>query len=352
MTRREMVRLAAAAPALASATAAAAPLTRTKGKWRMGGTSTAFSIRSAAMKAQGKVFDQVEHCHALGMGGAEVGLPSLEPAAIQAFRARLESYGMYLSANGLRLPNDKSELDRFEKNVAAFVEAGAKASRCPQTQRRYEQYKTLAEFKEDFARCKRQVELAEPVARKYKFKIGIENHKGQRFGEFVDWIKGVSSEWVGVCFDIGNNYALCDDPMEWLDILAPITVNVDIKDMALGDYPEGFLLSEVPLGKGILDLAKIVDTIRGLHPDITFGLEHITRDPLKIPVFTEQYWETFKDPSSPLPGRDLAHILNIVRTKGSKNLPYISQLSPADQLKAEDENNLACIQYAREYLNL
>jgi hypothetical protein len=101
-----------------------------------------------------------------------------------------------------------------------------------------------------------------------------------------------------------------------------------------------------------MDLAKIVDTIRGLHPDITFGLEHITRDPLKIPVFTEQYWETFKDPSSPLPGRDLAHILNIVRTKGSKNLPYISQLSPADQLKAEDDNNLACIRYAREYLNL
>ena len=348
-----MMKLAAATPAVAAAASAAPPpLTKTKGKWRMGGTSTAFSIRSSQLRAQGKQFDQLEHCHSIGMGGAEVAPPSLETAAIKAFRAKIESYGMYLSANGLRLPNDKSDLPAFEKNVAGYVEAGAKASRCPQTQRRYEQYKTLADFKADFARCKRQVELAEPIARKYKLKIGIENHKGQRFAEFVDWIKGVGSEWVGVCFDIGNNYALCDDPMEWLDILAPITVNVHIKDMALGDYRDGFLLSEVPLGQGILDLAKIVDTIRGLHPDITFGLEHITRDPLQIPVFTEQYWETFKDPSSPLPGRDLAHVLNQVRTKGSKNLPYIGNLSPAEQLKAEDANNLACIKYANEYLGL
>jgi hypothetical protein len=140
--------------------------------------------------------------------------------------------------------------------------------------------------------------------------------------------------------------------MEWLDVLAPITVNVHIKDMALGEYPDGFLLSEVPLGQGILDLPKMVDTIRGLHPDITFGLEQITRDPLQIPVFTEQYWATFRDPSSPLSGRDLAHILNLVRTKGSKSLPYIGKLSPAEQLKAEDDNNLACVKWAQAYLGL
>lgn len=353
MTRRDVIRLAAAAPAaLATATPAPAPQTATKGKWRMGGTSTAFAVRSSQLRAQGKQFDQLEHCHSLGMGGAEVAPPSFEPDDIKAFRAKVESYEMYLSANGLRLPNGPADLPAFEKIVKGYAEAGAKASRCPQTQRRYEQYKTLDDFKKDFARCKRQVELAEPIARKYRLKIGIENHKGLRLGEFVEWIKGVSSEWVGICFDIGNNYALCDDPMEWLPAIAPLAVNVHIKDMALGEYPDGFLLSEVPMGQGIMDLGKIVDTIRGLHPDMTFGLEMITRDPLQIPVYTEQYWETFKDPSSPLPGRDLAHILKLVRTKGAKNLQYTGKMSPAEQLKAEDDNNLACIQYARANLGL
>jgi 3-oxoisoapionate decarboxylase len=353
MTRRDAIRLATAgSAAVVAGMSAPVPQTKTKGKWRMGGTSTAFGIRSSQMRAPGKAFDQLEHCHSLGMGGAEVVPPSFEPADIKAFRAKVESYGMYLSANSLRLPSDEAGLPAFEKMVQGYVEAGAKASRCPQTQRRYEQYKTFADFKTDFARCRRQVELAEPIARKYKLKIGIENHKGLRFGEFVDWIKGVSSEWVGICLDVGNNYSLCDDPMEWLPTLAPFVVNVHIKDMGLGEYQDGFLLSEVPLGQGILDLALIVDTIRSRQPDMTFGLEMITRDPLQIPVYTEKYWETFKDPSSPLPGRDLAHILNLARTKGSKNLQYTSKMSPADQLKAEDDNNNACIKYARENLGL
>jgi 3-oxoisoapionate decarboxylase len=337
------------AAAVTASSAIAAP--QQKGP-RMGGTSTAFTIRSAQARAAKKEFDQLEHCHALGMGGAEIGLPSLEPEEIKKLRAKLESYNMYISANGLRLPNTESDLPAFEKLVKGFVEAGAKASRCPMTQRRYEQYKNFQEFKADFDRQRKMVQLAEPIARKYKFKIGIENHKGQRFAEFMDWIKGVGSEWVGVCFDIGNNYALCDDTMEWLPQIAPYTVNVHIKDMALGDYKDGFLLSEVVLGQGIMDLKLIVDTIRKQHPDITFGLEHITRDPLQIPVYTEQYWAVFDEKTSPLPGRDLAHILNLVRTRGSKQLPYISQLSPADQLKAEDDNISGCIKYATANLGL
>ena len=44
-----------------------------------------------------------------------------------------------------------------------------------------------------------------------------------------------------------------------------------------------------------------------------FDLEMITRDPLKIPVFTDKYWVTFDDTYSPLPGRDFAKIAMLVR---------------------------------------
>src|SRR5215831_8055252 len=84
MTRRDVIRLATLAPAaVAAATAAPAPLTATRGKWRMGGTSTAFAIRTGQLREAGKNFDQVEHCHTLGMGGAEVAPPSFDPAAIK-----------------------------------------------------------------------------------------------------------------------------------------------------------------------------------------------------------------------------------------------------------------------------
>ncbi len=66
-----------------------------------------------------------------------------------------------------------------------------------------------------------------------------------------------------------------------------------------------------------------------------FALEMITRDPLKIPVLTKKYWATFDDSYSPLPGRDLARMLEIVRTTPPKTpLTKTTGLSAPDALKS------------------
>jgi len=146
-----------------------------------------------------------------------------------------------------------------------------------------------------FESCKRQVELAEPVLRKYRVKLGIENHKGWRSAEQVAWLKQLGSEWVGVCLDFGNNLSLCEDPMDTARALVPYTCFAHIKDNAVQEYEDGFLLSEVPLGEGIIDLKQIVRMLRAVDPNMIIDLEMITRDPLKIPVFTTKYWATFDD---------------------------------------------------------
>jgi L-ribulose-5-phosphate 3-epimerase UlaE len=65
--------------------------------------------------------------------------------------------------------------------------------------------------------------------------------------------------------------------------------------MGVQEYEEGFLLSEVPLGQGFLDLKGIVASLQKANPKIQFNLEMITRDPLKIPCLTERYWATMQD---------------------------------------------------------
>jgi hypothetical protein len=83
-----------------------------------------------------------------------------------------------------------------------------------------------------------------------------------------------------------------------------------------------------------------------------FDLEMITRDPLKIPVFTDKYWVTFDDSYSPLPARDLARVLEIVhKNKPKSPLPRTTGMSPEAQLKLEDDNILKSISYARQYLD-
>jgi sugar phosphate isomerase/epimerase len=216
------------------------------------------------------------------------------------------------------------------------------------TQRRYEEFDTFERFKANFERCQQQVALAEPVLRKYKMALALENHKGWRAVEHAAWLKRLGSEWVGVHFDFGNNIALCEDPMDTLSVLYPHIISGHIKDMAVEMYDEGFLLAEVPLGDGFLNIKAIIDTLQKKKPDMAFNLEMMTRDPLKIPVFTDGYWATFDDTYSPLPGKDLAKILDVVR-KNKPKYPmwYLSKMSPEEGLKLETDNNRKSIEWAR-----
>jgi len=279
-------------------------------------------------------------------------LPSSELAAAHALRKKLESYGMRLIVS-LPTPKEDRAVEEYEARVRAAAEAGAVTTHASFTGRRYEEFETFEAFKESFERHQRSVERAEPVLRKHKMKLAIENHKGWRAAEHAAWIRRVGSEWVGACYDFGNNISLCEDPAETFRILGPLAIYVSFKDMAVQPYEEGFLLSEVALGDGILDLPTMVKTLQQKDPNMIFALEMITRDPLTIPVFTEKYWATFDDSYSPLPGRELARMLAIVRANPPKApLPKVTGLSPAEALRLEDELIDRSIAYARQHLSL
>jgi sugar phosphate isomerase/epimerase len=313
----------------------------------MGGTPTTFSIRS---KTPG--FDIVEHCHGLGLGGTEAGRPPSTPEAIRAMRQKLDSYGMWIVFN-VAMPRRPEDVEAFEAGVKNAQEAGAKLLHAAMTQRRYEQFDAFDAFKKSFEQNQASVALAEPVLRKHRMRLAIENHKGWRAAEQAAWLKRVGSEYVGVCYDFGNNLSLCETPDETFKLLSPMAMMCHVKDMGVQPYEDGFLLSEVPFGEGSLDLQKMVESIRARDPGVLFGLEMITREPLKIPIFTDKYWATFDNSYSPLPGRDVAKLVKFVHDHPpSKPLPRISQLSAEEKLKAEDKYNQMCIDYARQHLNL
>jgi sugar phosphate isomerase/epimerase len=237
--------------------------------------------------------------------------------------------------------------------VKAYKEAGASAFHAALTGRRYEDFDSFEPWKKMFEGIQASVELAEPVLRKYKVPLGLENHKGYRAAEQAAWLKRLGSEYVGVCFDFGNNLSLCEDPMDTLRTLLPHILFTHIKDMAVAEYEDGFLLSEVNMGEGMLDLRQMVQMLRQKDPNMLFELEMITRDPLKISVYTPKYWATFDDSYSPLPGRDLAKTLALVRkNKPKAPLPRIAGMSPRQQIEFEDENNRKCVAWARQNLDL
>ena len=342
LTRRSLLAAAAFAP-LASAA---------ESRSQLGAAPTGFTARMGLARKEGKPLNMLEYCNSLGLSGAETTLPNADTATVLAMRTQIETYNMRVVLN-TPLPKTEGDLSKFDASVKACKDCGAVAIHAAMTQRRYEQFDSFEAFKTNFQQCQKSVELAEPILSKHQIKLAIENHKGWRSAEQAAWMKRVSSEWVGVCFDFGNNIALCETPEQTLKNLLPYTVFCHIKDMAVESYKDGFLLSEVPFGDGLLDLKGMVQTLRERDQNMLFCLETITREPLRIPVFTDKYWVTFEDSVSPLPGRDLAKTLEMVRDNPPKKpLPHTAGMTPADQIKLEEDNNRKCISYARQYLNL
>jgi len=160
----------------------------------------------------------------------------------------------------------------------------------------------------------------------------------------------VVEDIVGIAGDIdfGNNIALLDDPVVTIERLAPYTVTAHIKNMGVEVTNEGFLLSEVLLGEGYLDIPGLVKMVRQARPQAHFMLEMITRDPLKVPCLSDDYWTSFSDRN----GRYLARTLRFVQNNmSSRSLPRVSKLSHEEQVHVEEQNIAACLQYARENLD-
>jgi sugar phosphate isomerase/epimerase len=314
-----------------------------------------FAVRTAGDRNRpaGERFSEavrfLEHARSLGAGGVQVGLGIRDEAGARALRERAEAATMYLEGI-IALPRDEADVDRFEAEARTARGAGATIVRTVMLSgRRYETFSTADGFRRFAASSARSLQLAAPVVTRNGIFLAVENHKDWRADELLAILKRVGNDRVGICLDTGNSIALLEDPMDVIEALAPRSFTTHFKDMGLDEYREGFLLAEVSLGTGILDLPRAVRILRAARPQIRFNIEMITRDPLRVPCLTQKYWATFPD----LPGRHLARGLSLVRDhRPSRPLPRISHLPRQEQLRVEDENIRRCLSFAGERLGL
>ncbi|MGD1893428.1 MAG: sugar phosphate isomerase/epimerase family protein [Cyclobacteriaceae bacterium] len=291
--------------------------------------------------------DLLEHCHQIGGGGVQIGVRGWTQDFAGKVRERREKLGLYLEGSN-RLPKTTDELSDFEQEVKMAKEAGASVVRTVCLGgRRYETFDSLEAFQQFKKQSIKSLELAEPIVRKHQMRLAVENHKDWRAPELVAILKHLDSEWVGVTLDFGNSISLMEDPMEVVETLVPYVFTTHVKDMAFEEYEDGFLMSEVQLGQGILDLLRIVSLCKLHYPDFVFNLEMITRDPLKIPCLTDEYWATFPE----VPGSDLARTLRMVKSNHyTSGLPRVSPLTAEERLAFEEENVTNSLAYSRKRL--
>jgi sugar phosphate isomerase/epimerase len=284
-------------------------------------------------------------------GGAQIDLSQLEshdPAYLKQVRARADKAGLWLE---LSVPSRYLETPESYGEMAGVAQAlGVDRIRVALLYgRRYESFKTRDAWLDFDRKWRTQLAAIKPTIERYPISVGIENHKDFTAPELAALLKSLDSPRIGACVDFGNNISLLEDPLETIGTLAPFAVTTHIKDMAVGPYADGFELSEVPLGEGMVPLAKAIAMIKAARPDTRLCLEMITRDPLRVPYKTDAYWIAVDRP----PAGALAQFERGVLGKAwTKPLPRISHLPPAEQVAAEDDNVRRSVAYAKERLNL
>lgn len=346
MDRRTFIKYAAAAGV------SAAPFLAVPGaaqeasvpKCAMGIVQYSFVRNPAARSA----YDFLGFCHSFGAAGVQVTLDSLDPSYADKVRRRAAELGMYFEAI-VELPKPDG-VGNFEQAMAAAKRAGAVCIRTACLGgRRYEVFTSLAQWNKFVADSHARIRRAMPIIEKYKIPVGIENHKDWTADEEAALLKQYESEYLGACIDTGNNTALLDNPAYLVETLAPYAVTTHFKDVGVEEYPEGFKVSEVPLGQGILDLKRMVSAVHAARPKAHFNLEMITRDPLAIPCLTDKYWITFPHRN----GKYLADALRLVRSHPRKQpLPTVSSLARDRQMEVEKQNVRDCMSDARSSLGM
>ncbi len=307
-----------------------------------------FSIRQRHERGFDDPLAFMRFARQLGFAGVQLRLgerPANYLAQVRAAQGELA-----ISLEGIVAPPmEETDSDRFEADLRACRAAGIDVVRMALLSgRRYETFRSAEEFRRFKTRCEQAVARVVRLASRQQVRVAVENHKDFRAREFAELIRRPGSELVGVCLDTGNNIALLEDPWFVVDTLAPLALTVHLKDMAVETSADGFLLAEVPLGRGMLDLHRLVRRIHEARPHARFHLEMITRNPLSIPCLADDYWSTFAD----VPGIDLAQTLRLVRrhARAANELPRIDTLGVNEQIRREHEHVLLSLRYGRERL--
>ncbi len=126
--------------------------------------------------------------------------------------------------------------------------------------------------------------------------LGLENHDRLKGREFASIIEKVGSQQVGICLDSVNSMGAGEGLEQIVDILAPYTVNLHIKDFGIQRLPHlmGFQIDGRPAGKGMLQVPWLLEKITPFNKCQTAILEQwvVPENNLEQSIKKEQAWAT------------------------------------------------------------
>jgi 3-oxoisoapionate decarboxylase len=124
-------------------------------------------------------------------------------------------------------------------------------------------------------------------------RLAIENHDRFTSQQLRDLVTRLG-DWTGICLDTVNSLGALEPPDHVLSILGPHAINVHLKDFTIQRHRHalGFEVIGTPLGKGRLDVPRLVAAMDGWNQARTAILELWTplEESLDLTITKEHSW--------------------------------------------------------------
>jgi sugar phosphate isomerase/epimerase len=106
--------------------------------------------------------------------------------------------------------------------------------------------------------------------------LALETYEQIPTADLVDLVARTGVAGIGVCLDLGNTVAGYEQPSTVIEIAAPHTLNVHVKDYRFtrAEGWVGFSFTGAPLGEGALDVDRLCAEVRAHRPGVSFVIEH------------------------------------------------------------------------------
>jgi sugar phosphate isomerase/epimerase len=214
------------------------------------------------------VWDFLKRAQRLGVAGVSLEscfFPSLDDDFLRRLRDAVDAAGFervwaWGHPSGLSSGTDRAAARDLVQHLAHARALGASVMRIVGGNRRTRP----ASFALHKRRLGALLKGLLPAAEDHGIVLALENHIDLTADEMVDLITTLDSPWLGVCLDTGNNLRLHEDPVMVAQKLAPFTRATHVKDIGVrpGDPKEFSFWPSVPLGKGLVDLRRVLAALR------------------------------------------------------------------------------------------
>jgi len=113
-------------------------------------------------------------------------------------------------------------------------------------------------------------------------------------------------DWLGICLDTMNLLTMLEDPVRATTRLLPWVVSTHIKDGGVLMEPDGLTTFPMPVGSGVIDLARILRLIDTLPEDVHLSVEDHGGS-FSLPIHDPAFFARFPD----LIGVELASLVRL-----------------------------------------